>query len=67
MARTTRTLRTELPTDVWDRLADEAKVAGVPLGRFTRDLIVTRDRKRVARLNQQAAARRVSGNQTESE
>ena len=62
MARTTRTLRTELPTEVWDRLTDEAKEAGIPLARFTRDLIVTRDKKRQARLRQAAAARRVSGN-----
>jgi macrodomain Ter protein organizer (MatP/YcbG family) len=44
--RTTRTLRTDLPNDVWDRLADEARDAGVPLARFVRNLIVARDAKK---------------------
>jgi hypothetical protein len=46
MPRTTRTLRTELPADVWDRLADEAAAAGIPLGRLVRQLIVARDRRK---------------------
>lgn len=50
MARTTRTLRTELPVEVWDRLAAEAAEAGLPLGRFARNLIESRDAKRQARL-----------------
>lgn len=43
MAKTTRTVRAELPVGVWDRLAAEAAEAGVPLGTFLRRLIVKRD------------------------
>lgn len=46
MARSTRTLRTEVPNDVFDRLAAEAADAGIPLGRLLRQLIVARDRKK---------------------
>jgi hypothetical protein len=46
MPRTTRTLRTELPADVWQRLADEAAVTGIPLARLVRQLIVARDRRK---------------------
>lgn len=46
MARTTRTLRTSIPTDVWDRLAAEAADKGIPLGRHLHNLIVARDSKR---------------------
>lgn len=45
MPRTTRTIRADIPTDVWDRLAAEAAAAGVPLGRHLRNLIVRRDAK----------------------
>ncbi len=47
--KNTRTIRTELPTDVWDRFALEADEAGVPMARLLRDLIVKRDSKRVSR------------------
>lgn len=46
MARTTRTLRCDLPIDVWDRLAADAAAAGVPIGRYTRDLIIARDTRK---------------------
>jgi hypothetical protein len=46
MSKSTRTLRTELPTEVWDRLAAEAAAAGVPLGRYARELFVKRDTKK---------------------
>lgn len=46
MARTTKTLRTDLPLDVWGRLADEAHEKGITIGRLTRDLIVARDAKK---------------------
>jgi hypothetical protein len=46
MARSTRTIRAELPTAVWDRLADEAASKNVPLGRLLRDLIVARDTRK---------------------
>lgn len=49
MAKNFRTLRTDLPNDVWDRLAEEAAAAGVPLGRFARNLFVARDAKRQAK------------------
>lgn len=48
MPRTTRTIRADIPTDVWDRFAAEAAAAGVPIGRYLRNLIVARDRKRTA-------------------
>lgn len=44
--RSTKPIRADIPTDVWDRLADEATAAGVPLGRYLRNLIVRRDEKR---------------------
>lgn len=56
MARTTRTLRTDLPVEVWDRLAAEAAAAGVPLARFARNLIVDRDTRRQARLSDPGAS-----------
>jgi hypothetical protein len=46
MPRTTRTIRADIPNDVWDRLAAEAQSKGVPLGRHLRNLIVTRDTKK---------------------
>lgn len=46
MARTTRTIRADLPVEVWDRLAAEAAASGVPLGRYLRNLIVRRDEKK---------------------
>lgn len=46
--RTTRPLRAELPIPVWDRLAAEAVEAGVPIGRYVRDLICARDARRVS-------------------
>lgn len=49
MARTTRTIRADIPIDVWDRLAAEAAAAGIPLGRLLRNLVVARDTKRQAR------------------
>lgn len=45
MARTTRTIRADIPTDVWDRLAAEAAEKDIPLGRHLRNLIVNRDAK----------------------
>lgn len=56
MAPKNRTIRTDIPTEVWDRLADEAAAQGIPLGRFLKNLIVTRDAKRQARLAQQQGA-----------
>lgn len=44
--RTTRTIRADIPVEVWDRLAAEAAEKGVPLGRLLRNLIVTRDAKK---------------------
>jgi hypothetical protein len=46
MARTTRTIRTDLPLDVWDRLDAEAAAKNIPIGRHLRNLITTRDAKR---------------------
>lgn len=46
MARTTRTIRAELPIPVWDRLADEAAAKGIPIGTHLRNLIETRDAKK---------------------
>lgn len=48
--RTTRTMRCDLPVDVWDRLAAEAADAGVPVGRYLRDLIVARDERKHAKM-----------------
>jgi macrodomain Ter protein organizer (MatP/YcbG family) len=45
-AKGKRTVRADIPTDVWDRLAVEAAAKGVPLGRHLANLIVARDRKR---------------------
>ena len=45
-ARTTRTMRTDLPADVWDRLAAEAAAHGRPVGAYLRDLIVARDTRK---------------------
>lgn len=45
MARTTKTIRADLPIDVWDRLAAEAAAKGMPLGRHLRNLIVARDKR----------------------
>lgn len=45
--RRNRTIRTDIPTDVWDRLAAEAADKGIPLGRHLKNLIVNRDKKRV--------------------
>lgn len=41
-----RLLRTDLPDDVWDRLAAEAADNGVKVGVYLRRLIIARDRKR---------------------
>lgn len=46
MPRNTRTIRADIPNDVWDRLADEAAAHGIPLGRHLRNLIVSRDAKK---------------------
>lgn len=46
MARTTRTIRADIPADVWERLAAEADERGVRLGTLLRQLIVARDAKR---------------------
>lgn len=43
--RSTRTIRADIPTDVWDRLAAEAAEKGVPLGRLLRSMLVSRDRR----------------------
>lgn len=40
-----RTLRTDLPADVWDRLAAEAAAKGLTLAAHARNLIVARDKK----------------------
>lgn len=44
--KNTRTIRADIPNDVWDRLAAEAAAKGVPLGRLLRSLIVARDTKK---------------------
>lgn len=44
-----RTIRADIPSDVWDRLAAEAGAKGIPLGRHLRNLIVARDAKIVSR------------------
>lgn len=36
----TRTLRQNMPVEVWDRLAVLAREAGVPIGVYTRDVLV---------------------------
>lgn len=41
----TKTIRADIPADVWDRLDAEASAKGVPLGRHLRNLIVARDKK----------------------
>lgn len=46
MARSTRTIRTDLPTDVWGRLEDEAREKNITLARHLRNLIVARDAKK---------------------
>jgi macrodomain Ter protein organizer (MatP/YcbG family) len=46
VSRTTRTIRTDLPVEVWDRLAEEAAAKGIPLGRLLRQLIVARDKRK---------------------
>jgi hypothetical protein len=46
MARTTRTLRVELPEAVWSRLNDEAADKGLSLGTHARRLIVARDKRK---------------------
>ena len=46
MARSTRTIRADIPNDVWDRLAAEAAASNITLGTLLRRLIVARDRKR---------------------
>lgn len=47
--KTTKTLRTDLPVEVWDRLEAEAASKGKKIGTYLRDLIVARDEKRQAR------------------
>lgn len=44
--RTTRTLRTDLPVDVWERFNAEAAARGVPVGRHLRNLMVARDARK---------------------
>lgn len=48
-AKNKRTIRTDLPTPVWDRLADEAAALGIPVGRHLHNLIVARDKRRQER------------------
>lgn len=45
MAKTQRTIRTDIPIPVWDRLAAEAAAKNIPLGRHLKNLIVARDAK----------------------
>lgn len=51
MARTTRTIRTDLPIPVWDRLAAEAAARDIPLGRHLANLIKARDAKKYPATN----------------
>lgn len=51
-----RLLRTDLPDDVWERLADEAAEHGVKIGVYVKRLIIARDAKRVSRNAQQLDA-----------
>lgn len=46
MPRSNRTIRADIPADVWDRLAAEAAEKGIPLGRLLRNLIVARDARK---------------------
>lgn len=39
-------LRTDLPDDVWDRLAAEAAQHGVKIGVYIKQLVIARDRKK---------------------
>lgn len=57
-----RMIRLRVPSEVYDALVEESSEAGTTLAPFVRGLIVSRHRKRKARLNQTAAARRVSRN-----
>lgn len=45
MARNFRTIRADIPNDVWDNLAAEAAAKGIPLGRLLRNLLVSRDNR----------------------
>ena len=46
MPRSTRTIRADIPNDVWERFASDAAKAGVPMGRHLRNLLIARDTKR---------------------
>jgi hypothetical protein len=46
MAPKNRTLRTDIPADVWQRFADEAHAKGSNPGRYLRELLVARDTKK---------------------
>lgn len=41
-----RLLRTDLPDDVWDRLAAEAEQHGMKIGAYLRRLVIARDQKK---------------------
>lgn len=41
-----RLLRTDLPDDVWHRLAAEAEANGMKIGTYVKHLIVARDERR---------------------
>ena len=45
-AKGKRTIRADIPADVWDRLAAEAEEQNKPLGRHLADLIVARDTRK---------------------
>lgn len=45
-AKSKRTIRADIPADVWDRLSAEAASKGIPLGRLLAALIVARDARR---------------------
>lgn len=44
--KNTRTLRADIPNDVWDRFAEEARAKGITVGTHLRQLLVARDKKR---------------------
>lgn len=46
MAPKNRTLRTDIPNDVWDRFVAEARAKNSTPGRYLRDLLVARDTKK---------------------
>lgn len=41
-----RLLRTDLPDDVWDRLAAEAAEHGVKIGVYLKQLVIARDARK---------------------